>query len=66
MKHVLCTEMHPIKISREFFTLIHSFTRLIQTHTQEKKQQYLSALAISKAHITLGSKCQLDTKNTQL
>lgn len=57
--------MHSIKINREFFTLIHSFTQTIQTYTQGKKQ-YLSALAISKAPITLVSKCQLGTKNTQL
>lgn len=57
--------MHSFKINREFFTLIHSFTQTIQTYTQEKKQ-YLSASAISKAPITLVSKCQLDTKNTQL
>lgn len=66
MKQILCREMHPIKINREFFTLIHSFTQTIQTYTQEKQQQYLSTLAISKAPITLVSKCQLDTKNIQL
>jgi len=66
MKQILCTEMQLIKINREFFTLIHSFTQTIQTHTQEKKQQYLSALAISKAPVMLVSKCQLDTKNIQL
>lgn len=49
MKQILCTDMHPSKINREFSTLIHSFTQMIQTHTHEKKKQYSSALAISKA-----------------
>lgn len=56
----------PLKINKEFFTLIHSFTQTIQTYTQEKKKQYLSALAISKAPIMLVVKCPLDTENIQL
>lgn len=56
--------MHPIKINREFFTLIHSFTQMRQMYTQKKKQQYLSAVVISKAPIMLVSKCHLDIKYT--
>lgn len=38
MKQVLCTDMHPSKINREFSTLIRSFTQMIQTHTHMKRR----------------------------